>query len=127
MSALISAIAIRPISLIASAAVFGASFLALVLLLAGDDCDIPGPDWLPVAVAALVTLAAVWVISELVVPRILAMPAAISSHFLLGFIGWGIANLFFPGDGLIQGGGVWVPFWLYGVVLGTDMFTGCGD
>ena len=114
-------------SLAAAALVAGSSLAALLIWLAADDCGPPNPLWLWYGLISLCALAAVWLISELVANRSLAVPVAIAAHFGIGTLGWGISNLFFPGAERVQPAVVWIPLWVAGVIVGSDLLTVCGD
>jgi len=117
----------RSPSLVAAALVAGLSLAALLIWLAAQDCGAPDPLWLWYGLIALCALAAVWLISELVINRALAVPVAIAAHFGFGVLGWGISNLFFAGSENVQPAVVWIPLWVVGVIVGSDLLATCGD
>ena len=114
-------------SLVAAALAAGSSLAALLVWLAAEDCGPPDPLWLWYCLIALCALAAIWLISELVTNRALAVPVAIAAHFGFGVLGWGIANLFFAGSDNVQPAVIWIPLWVVGVIVGSDLLQLCFD
>ncbi len=102
-----------------------ASLIALIVMSSGVDCGFPDPTPY-VTLHLLFAMGFVWLafaLTELIVPRIVAMPLAMALYFAVGPVGLALARA--SSDwGDVRDVSAWVPFWLQGVFLGTRVLPG---
>jgi hypothetical protein len=103
-----------------------ASLIALIIASIGVEvCGFPDFT-LFFSFHLLFSLGFVWLgssLGELIVPRVVAMPLAVGLYFAVGRIGLTLARTVSdPGDHTEVS--AWIPFWLVGVFLSTDLLPG---
>lgn len=98
------------------------SLVALIRVSSGVVCGLP--DFAPLyTLLLLFSFGVVWLGSELVLPRLLAMPLVIGIYFAVGSIGLALARTFSDwGD--VREESAWIPFWLIGLFLATGVLPG---
>lgn len=97
----------------------------------GDDYE---PIWVLGLSLFIFTFAFIWLLTIFFesrrLDRAMATVYAVSCHLAIGFAGWGLSE-WVLGYGTADRAAMhqsyaWVPFWILGVLLGTDFFNVCG-
>lgn len=106
------------------------SLIVLIVQLP-DNCESLEPVWVLGVSVFVFTFAFVWLLTVFFegrgTDRAMATVFAVCGNFAIGFAGWGLSE-WVLGNGTadrvaMHNSIYWVPFWILGVLLGTDFFN----